>query len=49
VLVSGSAEAGEWARVVLQLLDPRYFGSAGRLEEERSWLEAVTADRRTTK
>jgi len=45
VLVSGSAEAGEWARVVLQLLDPRYFGSAGRLEEERSWLEAVTADR----
>ncbi|MCK9994935.1 MAG: hypothetical protein KAH56_01505 [Candidatus Krumholzibacteria bacterium] len=45
VLVPGSAEAGEWARVVLQLLEPRYFGSAGRLEEERSWLEAVTADR----
>ncbi len=45
VLVPGSPEAGEWARVVLQLLEPRYFGSAGRLEEERSWIEAVTADR----
>jgi len=45
VLVPGSTEAAEWARVVLQLLQPRYFGSTSRLEEERSWLEAMTADR----
>ena len=45
MLAPGSTEAGEWARVVLQLLQPRYFGSTRRLEEERSWLEAVTADR----
>ncbi len=44
-LEPGSREAADWARVVLQLLQPRYFGSTGRLEEERSWLEAVTADR----
>jgi hypothetical protein len=44
-LVTGSAEAADWARVVLQLLQPCYFGSTSRLEEERSWLEAVTADR----
>ena len=41
----GSPEAEEWARVVLQLLQPEYFGSTSRLAEERSWLEAVTADR----
>ncbi|MEN8006943.1 MAG: hypothetical protein ABFS42_08000 [Candidatus Krumholzibacteriota bacterium] len=41
----GSPEAEEWARVVLQLVQPEYFGSTSRLAEERSWLEAVTADR----
>jgi len=41
----GSPEAEEWARVVLQLLQPEYFGSTSRLIEERGWLEAVTADR----
>jgi hypothetical protein len=45
VLRQGSAESQEWAQVFLQLLQPRYFGSAGRLEEERCWLEAITADR----
>jgi len=44
-LTTGSVEAADWARVVLQLLQPRYFGTTSRLEEERSWLEAVTADR----
>lgn len=45
VLKQGSPESQEWAQVFLQLLQPRYFGSAGRLEEERCWLEAITADR----
>lgn len=45
VLRQGSSESQEWAQVFLQLLQPRYFGSAGRLEEERCWLEAITADR----
>ena len=45
VLRQGSPESEEWAQVFLQLLQPRYFGSAGRLEEERCWLEAITADR----
>jgi hypothetical protein len=45
VLRQGSPESQEWAQVFLQLLQPRYFGSAGRLEEERCWLEAITADR----
>lgn len=45
VLHQGSSESQEWAQVFLQLLQPRYFGSAGRLEEERCWLEAITADR----
>lgn len=40
----GSKQAEEWARVCLQLLNPRYFGQTGRLEEERSWVEAMTAD-----
>lgn len=44
-LAIGSSDSGEWARVVLSLLQPRYFGSTSRLEEERSWLEAVTSDR----
>ncbi len=44
-LEAGSAAAGEWARAVLQLLRREYFGSSGRLEAERSWLEAVSADR----
>ncbi|MCB1185087.1 hypothetical protein KDM41_16805, partial [bacterium] len=41
----GGAEAEEWAEVFLQLLQSRYFGATGRLEEERAWLEARTADR----
>lgn len=41
----GSRQAEEWATVFLQLLQARYFGSTSRLDEERSWLEAVTADR----
>jgi hypothetical protein len=45
VLRLGSPESQEWAQVFLQLLQPRYFGSAGRMEEERCWLEAITADR----
>lgn len=45
VLRQGSPESQEWAQVFLQLLQSRYFGSAGRLEEERCWLEAITADR----
>jgi len=40
----GSQAAEEWARVCLQILNPRYFGQTGRLEEERSWVEAMTAD-----
>ncbi len=44
-LERGSGPAREWAAAVLQLLQPRYFGSSGRLAEERAWLEAVTADR----
>lgn len=44
-LAPGSPEAEEWAAVLMQLLQPQYFGSTGRLEEERAWLEAVTADR----
>lgn len=44
-LQRGSGPAREWAAAVLQLLQPRYFGSSGRLAEERAWLEAVTADR----
>jgi len=44
-LRQGAREAAEWAEVFLQLLQARYFGSAGRLEEERAWLEALTADR----
>ena len=44
-LVRGSGPAREWAAAVLQLLQPRYFGSSGRLAEERAWLEAVSADR----
>ncbi|MBU8870542.1 MAG: hypothetical protein KOO60_06730 [Gemmatimonadales bacterium] len=44
-LAPGSKAAEEWAAVFLQLLQVRYFGSTSRLEEERSWLEAVTADR----
>ncbi len=43
-MAQGSREAEEWARVCLQLLNPRYFGQTGRLEEERSWVEAMTAD-----
>ena len=45
VLEPGSAESENWVRIILQLLHPRYFGSTGRLEEERAWLEAVTTDR----
>ncbi|MFT7698851.1 MAG: hypothetical protein ACI8S7_000667, partial [Candidatus Krumholzibacteriia bacterium] len=41
----GGLEAQDWAQVILQLLQARYFGGSGRLAEERSWLEAVTADR----
>ncbi len=44
-LRQGAAEAEEWAEVFLQLLQARYFGATGRLEEERAWLEALTADR----
>lgn len=44
-LAPGGPEAEEWAAVLMQLLQPQYFGSTGRLEEERAWLEAVTADR----
>ncbi len=44
-LRQGSPEAAEWAEVFLQLLQARYFGSTGRLAEERAWLEALTADR----
>ena len=44
-LRQGSPEAEEWAQVFLQLLQARYFGATGRLEEERAWLEALTADR----
>jgi hypothetical protein len=44
-LEPGSRQAEEWAAVFLQLLQARYFGSTSRLDEERSWLEAVTADR----
>ncbi len=44
VLVAGTQEAEEWARICLQLLNPRYFGQTGRLEEERCWVEAMTAD-----
>ncbi len=43
-VVKGSPEAEEWARVCLQLLNQQYFGKTGRLEEERSWVEAMTAD-----
>ena len=43
-MMVGSKQAEEWARVCLQLLNPRYFGQTGRLEEERSWVEAMTAD-----
>lgn len=45
VLETGSAESAVWVRTILQLLHPRYFGSTGRLEEERAWLEALTTDR----
>jgi hypothetical protein len=44
-LEPGSPESGLWVQVILQLLNPRYFGSVGRLAEERAWLEAVTTDR----
>lgn len=44
-LVPGSIEAQEWARAILQILRREYFGSSDRLESERSWLEAVSADR----
>lgn len=44
-LRQGEPEAEEWAQVFLQLLQSRYFGTTGRLEEERAWLEALTADR----
>jgi len=44
-LRQGAPEAEEWAHVFLQLLQARYFGTTGRLEEERAWLEALTADR----
>ena len=44
-LETGSADSAVWVRTILQLLHPRYFGSTGRLEEERAWLEAVTTDR----
>ncbi len=44
-LRQGALEAEEWAQVFLQLLQARYFGSTGRLAEERAWLEALTADR----
>ncbi len=40
----GSPESETWVRTILQLLHPRFFGTTGRLEEERAWLEAVTAD-----
>ncbi len=43
-MTAGSRQAEEWARVCLQLLNPRYFGQTGRLEEERSWVEAMTSD-----
>ncbi len=41
---TGGQEVERWARVCLQLLNPRYFSETGRLEEERRWIEAVTAD-----
>ncbi len=44
-LQAGSSEAREWALAVLQLLRREYFGSSGRLEAERCWLEAISADR----
>ncbi|MFH2053205.1 MAG: hypothetical protein ABIK96_12115 [bacterium] len=44
-LEPGSNPAQEWARATLQLLQPQYFGTEGRLAEERAWLEALTADR----
>ena len=44
-LAPGSEESVAWAEAFLHLLDARYFGLTGRLEEERSWLEAVTSDR----
>ncbi len=44
-LEMGSAAAQDWARAVLQLLQPEYFGSSSRLQEERCWLEAVSSDR----
>lgn len=43
-MVAGSDEVKKWARVCLQLLNPSYFGPTARLEEERSWIEAATAD-----
>lgn len=44
-LEPGSNPAQEWARATLQLLQPQYFGTEGRLAEERAWLEALIADR----
>jgi hypothetical protein len=44
-LEPGSPESETWVHIILQLLHPQYFGSTGRLEEERAWLEAVTTDR----
>ncbi|HPF70910.1 MAG TPA: hypothetical protein PLQ13_09585, partial [Candidatus Krumholzibacteria bacterium] len=44
-LQRGTGPAREWAAAVLQILQPRYFGTSSRLAEERAWLEAVTADR----
>ena len=44
-LAPGSLQAEEWSNVFLQLVHTRYFGSSGRLQEERAWLEAALADR----
>jgi len=34
----------EWGRVLVQLIQPEFFSSAGRLEEERHWFEALLTD-----
>jgi len=44
-VVRGTEPAEEWAGAVMSFLDPRYFAAGDRLEDERAWLEAVSADR----
>ncbi|MCP4572575.1 MAG: hypothetical protein GY838_09525 [bacterium] len=44
-LVRGTDPAVEWADAVMSFLDPRYFAGGDRLEQERAWLEAISADR----